>query len=255
MLRFLLQISGRTCCAGEITGEVTMKFVLGMVGTCCLWANAAAAQTNSGNLQLLTTPSVKLATAFFADTPSEKAILPGTNEPSALPSDTLGLSAPVPATPAPSSIGVFNEFPMEVYFGYTFYSFHQLPSDTQNLNGFNLSVQYYLNNWLGLDGEFASAWGSQSSHGCFGGGGARARWSAGRGIEVWGHGMFGGSCYNVQTPYGGTTSLAYQVGGGIDIDAHHHRWAYRIAGDMVGTNFYNTHQYSPKISAGIVFKF
>jgi hypothetical protein len=67
--------------------------------------------------------------------------------------------------------------------------------------------------------------------------------------------MIGEACFNPQTPFGSTTSLSYQLGGGIDINAHHHRFAYRLAADMIGSTFYGTSQYSPKFSAGIVFKF
>jgi hypothetical protein len=47
---------------------------------------------------------------------------------------------------------------------------------------------------------------------------------------------------------------AYEAGGGVDIRA---RWrlSYRIEVDMVGTHYYNTYQYSPKVTAGIVIKF
>ena len=53
----------------------------------------------------------------------------------------------------------------------------------------------------------------------------------------------------------GQAAFAYEAGGGIDINAHHQKWAYRFAGDMVGTRFFSTNRFSPKISAGIVYKF
>jgi hypothetical protein len=238
-----------------------MKYVLSLLGVLLLWTFTTAAQENVGNEQLLATPSVKLATAVAVEPPSATDISLITGTAPAHPAITLGLSDPVPApSPAPPQdvYGVFQTYTMEVYFGYTFYRFYEIPSITQNMNGFNFSMQYFIKDWFGLDGEYMSTWGSQSgytAHGCFGGGGPRFRWSLGRGIEIWGHGMIGGSCFNVQTPYGGRTSLSYQLGAGIDINAHHHRWAYRFAGDMVGTTFYNTYQYSPKFSAGVVFKF
>jgi hypothetical protein len=242
-----------------------MKYVLGLFGVLLLWTYSASAQTNVGNAQLLTTPTVNLTSTLAGEPlpPSDTNTTLFAIAAEPRPANTLGLSMPAPAaaaTPAPPQdvYGVFQTFPMEVYFGYTFYRFYEVPSITQNLNGFNLSMQYFIKDWFGLDGEFMSTWGSQSgvtAHGCFGGGGPRFRWAAGRGIEVWGHGMIGGACFNPQTPYGATHALAYQLGAGIDINAHHHRWAYRFSGDMVGTTFYNTYQYSPKFSAGIVFKF
>ena len=239
-----------------------MKYVLGLVGVLFLWTGTAGAQANVGNQQLLTTPTVKLADDFSVDSLPATEASPFASSPAPHPTTTLGLSEPAPAAASPADpqgvYGVFQTYNTEVYLGYTFYRFYEIPSITQNLNGFNFSMQYYFTDWFGVDGEFATGWGSQgpyTAHGCFGGGGPRFRWSAGHGIEVWGHGMIGGSCFNLKTPYGGTNALAYQLGAGVDIDAHHHRWAYRFAGDMVGTTFYNTYQYSPKFSAGIVFKF
>ncbi|HUO33624.1 MAG TPA: hypothetical protein VMU43_01405 [Candidatus Acidoferrum sp.] len=240
-----------------------MRLALGIAGAICLMAGTASAQTNVGNTQLLATPEVTLTAAPAGSNGYilNASLAPGL-EPVAPPADTLGLSMPAPApspAAAPSAAqGVFQTFPLEIYVGYMFYRFYELPPVTPNLNGFNFSAQYYLNDWFGLDGEFAAGFNSGSTgtgHACFGGGGPRFRWSAGNGIEIWGHGMVGGSCINTETQYGAGETLAYQVGGGIDIDAHHHRFAYRIAADMVGTTFFNTRQYSPKISAGIVFKF
>lgn len=255
------KLRGAILGAGKNLGERTMKYVLGLVGFLLVWTCSAGAQVNVGNEQLLTAPTVKLDSTLAVEPLPAADPVPFLSSPAPHPTDTLGLSEPAPAaSPAPPQgvYGVFQTYSMEVYIGYTFYRFYEIPSITQNLNGFNVSMQYYITDWFGLDGEFASGWGSQgpyTAHGCFGGGGPRVRWSAGHGIELWGHGMVGGSCFNLKTPYGGTDSLAYQVGGGVDINAHHHRFAYRLAADMVGTTFYGTTQYSPKFSAGVVFKF
>jgi hypothetical protein len=49
--------------------------------------------------------------------------------------------------------------------------------------------------------------------------------------------------------------LAYELGGGVDINSRNSRWAYRIGADAVGSRYFNTYQFSPKVSAGIVYKF
>ncbi len=49
--------------------------------------------------------------------------------------------------------------------------------------------------------------------------------------------------------------LSYEVGGGVDIPSHWRRFMYRGEVDMIGSRLYSTTQYSPKVSAGIVFEF
>jgi hypothetical protein len=154
--------------------------------------------------------------------------------------------------------GVFQTYAMQLYGGYTFLNFHEVTGMHQNLNGFNVEVAYYFKNWLAADGEFLATFGSQagfSSHFLFGGGGPRFRWSGPRAIELWAHGLVGYADFVPQTPFGTQNAFAWEAGGGIDINAHHRRWAYRFEADALGTLFFNTYQISPKICAGIVFKF
>lgn len=154
--------------------------------------------------------------------------------------------------------GVFQNFNWQAYIGYTYVRFFQTPGVTLNTNGFNFGVVYYFKDWIGADGEFVATFGSQFNQTAkflLGMGGVRLRWSAPRGIEVWAHGMVGGSHYLPQTANGNQGALAYELGGGVDIAAGRRRWAYRLEADAVGTRYFSTYQYSPKVSAGIVFKF
>jgi opacity protein-like surface antigen len=144
-----------------------------------------------------------------------------------------------------------------VYGGYTFQRFYELPNITENMNGFNLSVVYYWKDWLGADGEFAATHATQdnvSSWFLFGGGGPRFRWSAKKGIELWAHALVGYSHFTPQTPAGDQHAFAYELGGGVDLPFKE-RWAIRLAGDAMCTRYFNTSQYSPKVSAGLVFRF
>ncbi|HYL46224.1 MAG TPA: hypothetical protein VEU52_04300, partial [Candidatus Limnocylindrales bacterium] len=88
-----------------------------------------------------------------------------------------------------------------------------------------------------------------------GGGGPRFRWSLPRGLELWGHGLVGYSHFAPQTPFGGQNAFAFEVGAGVDINVRHQKWALRFAGDMIGSHYFGTEQYSPKASAGVVYKF
>jgi hypothetical protein len=163
-----------------------------------------------------------------------------------------------PADPPQTVYGVHENYSWQAYLGYTYLRFYEVPGTTQNKNGFNYSMVYFINKWIGADGEFVATFGSQSgtsSHLLLGMGGGRVRWAAPRGLELWAHGLAGESHFTPQTPYGGQSAMGFEAGAGVDINAHHRRLAYRVSGDMVGTRYFNTYQYSPKISVGVVFKF
>ncbi|HXX45326.1 MAG TPA: hypothetical protein VEJ38_11390 [Candidatus Acidoferrales bacterium] len=182
------------------------------------------------------------------------------------------LHATAPSSPAtsdsgaqqqpPSVYGVFQEYNWQVYAGYSFMRFYLLskPDTILTMNGLDVGAVYYIPKitWLGAEGQFVGEYGSfigNTAKLAVGMGGIRARWSAPRGIEVWAHGLIGGSKFVPRTAFGNETALAYEAGGGVDVGAHHRRLAYRLELDMLGTRFFSTYQYSPRISVGIVFKF
>lgn len=171
------------------------------------------------------------------------------------------LAAPEPADPPQVVYGVKPNYDFQAYLGYTFFRFFQVPGTQVNLNGFNYSIVYYpdrFNGKLAADGEFVATFGSQydeKARFLLGMGGARVRWSLPRNIEFWGHALVGGTHYVPQTPYGSQSALAYELGGGVDINTRNSRWSYRIGGDAIGTRYFNTYQFSPKVSVGVVYKF
>ena len=164
---------------------------------------------------------------------------------------------PNPPEPPQGVYGVFPKFDWEASAGYTFLRFYEAPRTTPNTNGAYGSVVYYVKDWIGAEGEVNAAFGTLSgstSHFVLPGGGVRLRWPMSGGIEIWGHALAGVSNLSPETPYGKSTTFAYEAGAGIEIRTHR-RWAYRIEGDAVGTFFFNTYQVSPKVSAGVVYKF
>ena len=168
-------------------------------------------------------------------------------------------AASEPAFPAPQGVqGVLPGTNWQVYTGYAFARFYAYPGTTLNNNGFELAASYYFKNWLGAEAElfatFASLTGQRSDF-LVGAGGPKLRWAARNGIELWAHGLVGGAYFTPQTPYGNDRALAYEAGAGVDIPSRHRRLAYRVEADMVGTRFFSAYQYSPKVSAGIVWKF
>jgi hypothetical protein len=234
-----------------------MRRICVLAGLIVMFASVAGAQTNaiqSWNLSSVSlVPSPFPAAAAAAANPSGSLGQPG----GFASSSPLNL-ATNPA-PEPQQVqGVFVQYDWAAYFGYTFFKFYEVPGLTPNSNGFNFSVQYFFKEWLAADGEFVATHLTQNGQGGwfqFGGGGARFRWALPRGVEIWAHGLAGYSHFHPQTSFGGQADFAYELGGGIDINAHHQKWAYRLGGDMIGTTFFGTHQYSPKFSAGVVYKF
>jgi hypothetical protein len=223
---------------------------------CTVLTCSASAQENAADTLLLASAS----TGGAANSPAGGGIMPTTLA-IASASGTAASVSSMPSEPAalPQGVyGVFQNFNWQAYMGYTFVRFTELPGAALNENGFNYSIVYYFKNWVGADGEFVATFGSQSgsaSRFLVGAGGPRFRLSSSRGVEFWAHALVGASHFTPQTAYGKETALGYEVGGGIDISAHHRRWAYRVEADAVGTQFFSTYQISPKLSAGVVFKF
>jgi hypothetical protein len=164
---------------------------------------------------------------------------------------------PTPAAPPQDVTSVFQHYGWQFYLGYSFFRFYEVPAYTQNMNGFDYGVVYYFNNWVGAEGNFSATHATQfgqSSWFVSGEGGPRFRWAARRGTEVWVHTLLGYSHFTPQTPNGGQNSIAYQLGGGVDLPFKP-RWAFQIGADAVGSRYFSTYQFSPKFTVGVVFKY
>jgi hypothetical protein len=221
-----------------------MRHVAFLCGAVLILAFTAGAQVNSGTSLLLGSPMPAFAV------PAE--LFPGAN--------ASALGAPEPAEPAPQGVyGVLQSYNWQAYAGYTHFVFYELPGVTGNLNGFNMSLVYYPHGGhFAGDGEFAAAFAPQagiSTRVVMGLGGVRYRLQVGRQIDLWAHGMVGGAKFVPQTAFGSENAFAFAVGGGADLMPRHGRLGIRLQADMVGTRFFGTHQYNPKISAGLVYHF
>ncbi len=249
----------------EHLGELAIKIRVVLLGGFLLWASSASAQSvatdlgtmpvaapsrqTSTGLVSVSTPAAPVLTTELM--PSELLLAPASPRWASLP-------APAPGEPPQGVQGVFPSHNWQAYVGYTYVRFYEVTNHTVNENGFNVSAAYYFKDWIAADGELVTAFGSYSgatSTFVSGAGGVRLRWSMQRGPDLWVHALVGGAHATPQTPYGSQDALAYEAGGGIDINSRHTRLAYRLQADIVGTRFFSTYQYSPKISAGIVYKF
>jgi hypothetical protein len=171
--------------------------------------------------------------------------------------------ASLPTEPASSSpqvpISVVPRYSFQLYAGYTFVRLYAYPGLEANRNGFDVSASYFPRaGFFGVEGALTSTYGSlnnQKSDFAFAGGGPRVRWDAPRGLELWAHGLVGWSNFLPQIAGFSEDGLGYELGGGVDVNAHLQHFAFRVEGDMIGTRLYQRSQYSPKFSVGIVYKF
>ncbi len=92
------------------------------------------------------------------------------------------------------------------------------------MNGIDLGAVYYPGaSWIGADGDILAEYGTFLNHSSkFTSymGGARFRWQAPRGIELWAHGLAGFAKFLPQTALGGQTAFSYEAGGGMDLGAY-----------------------------------
>ena len=250
-----------------------MRYIYALVGVILLVAFGAAAQQNLvGPSSLSPNPSATIETPAPV---APSAPLFALASPSL--DTTIGSSAPMmqnafmpavladPVALAPSSSGgpqaipgVFENYSWQAYVGYTFVRFYELPAVAENQNGVNGGVTWFYNDWLGVDAEALGVHGTlagASSWTIFVGVGPRVRMWAGRDIEVFGHTLIGGAAFWPDTPYGSQGAFGYELGGGVDLRPHRSKFALRIEGDVLGTRFFQTNQWSPKVSAGIVYRF
>ena len=238
-----------------------MKLTVVLCAALFVFAAGAKAQANSDS-SLPFAPVAAAATTATNDTNppvTDAASASGANSNAlgvTLASDSESGSG---AQEPPSVRGVFKAYNWQATAGYTFFRFYIIPGVESNMNGINLGMVYYPGgHWIGADGEFIGAWGSVegfSTRYVQAMGGPRFRWAAPRGLEIWGHGLVGGSHFLPQTALGNQGAFAYEVGGGVDLNIHQRRIAYRASANMVGTRYFGTYQYSPNVSIGVVFKF
>jgi hypothetical protein len=229
-----------------------MRYVALLIGSILCMAMNAGAQVNVANTGE-TFSQVSLLTAS-----GNSFALP------VLPPTPAGITAtPAPATtvnadPPQYVQSVYETYHWQAYVGYEYIRFYEVPAVTVNTNGFMYSMVYYLKDWIGLDGELDVTHLNELNTGGWllvGAGGPRFRWSGPRGLELWAHAMGGYSHFTPQTAFGDGHAPAYELGGGVDYNPHYRRFAYRAEADMVATRYFNTYQYSPKLSVGLVIKF
>lgn len=226
-----------------------MRYIAFLFAIILMAASGAGAQVNFSSYALTSSP---FNGAIAAPPPVAQNIFmsPIFADPALLP--------PAPE-PEPQGIqGVFQNYSWQAYVGYTFFRAYVVPGTAVNQNGINGSAVWYYREWIAFDGEMMGTYGrlsGDSSWTFFVGAGPRVRYTLPRNLQVFAHGLIGYAHLTPQTPFGGESAFAYEVGGGVDLIQPHHRFGYRLEADLLTTRYFSVYQYSPKISAGVVFKF
>ena len=211
--------------------------------------------------RLLTTPRTHPP---FRSHPSPTP--PANMPPANTPPGALAPSTPRPLTACPlrsaapqDVTSVFENYAWQIYGGYTFLRFFELPGITPSMNGFNYSVVYYWKDWfkssmassrLLTQPKTTSAPGSCSAAAVRVFAGPRKKASrSGRDA------LAGYSHFTPQTPAGHPARFrlrtwrrrgpALQGALGIAFGRRRH----------VQLRYFNTYQYSPIAHAGVVFRF
>jgi hypothetical protein len=166
--------------------------------------------------------------------------------------------APVPPAPRPKFLyGGRDDYRWQLGLGFAWERFRSSIFNASAV-GLNSSVSYFLNDWLGIEGAFATVFAPPLELGehvkIFNfGGGPKIAWRQRR-WEPWVHGIFGGT--HVQPQTAGNSRLGYliQAGGGADF-----RWnprlSFRLQADYLRNGLYKQSENNFQLGAGLVFHF
>lgn len=179
------------------------------------------------------------------------------------------LSTALVAEPAPADPAAPSPKPRFVYGGRDDYRWQlglglawvRFASSRFNANaiGIEASVAYFLNNWLGVEGNITGAWAgppagfNTDAKVLLYGGGPKVAWRQKR-WEPWLHAIFGGAHLQPQTANQSRNSYSVMAGGGAD-----YRWnphlSFRAEGDYLRTGFFGQSQNSFRLAGGAVLHF
>lgn len=127
-----------------------------------------------------------------------------------------------------------------------------------NAIGIETSVAYFLNEWLGVEGDVTAVFSPTTIGGnnvklLVYGGGPKVAWRQKR-WEPWLHGIFGGAHEQPQTAGQSRNAYSIMAGGGAD-----YRWnphlSFRAEGDYLRTGFFGQSQNNFKLAGGAILHF
>jgi len=124
--------------------------------------------------------------------------------------------------------------------------------------GVNISLAYFVNNWLAVEGAVTSAFGGSvfdnETFKYVGYGGGPKVTLGGDRFEPWVHVLVGGTHILPQTALGGPNGFEIQAGGGADYRLQS-GLALRFEGDWINSHVFTQSQNSFQATVGVVFRF
>jgi hypothetical protein len=229
-----------------------MRQVATLLGAVLLFAFGAGAQTS-----VTTVPAVS-DWAPVASTSGPRLFAMASPEPAAEPFGFGHRFLPGVGGNQPI-YGVMPDYNWQVYGGFSYTRFYQAPGSVDNFAGFDFAVAYYPHiRWIAAEGDISATFGSQAGQSAdlvTAMGGVKLRWPPGSGTNFWVHGLAGTAYLSPKSVYGSQNAFSYELGAGVDLTPRRSRVSYRVEADIVGTFFFGTYQYSPKVTGGIVYRF
>lgn len=179
-----------------------------------------------------------------------------------------GGPASAAASPARPSYNEYFVWQVGVSYEYTRF---RAPGGSFQMNGISTSATRSLNSWFGLEGDVTAGFGTISNGITFGpippnlnpaakmifyGGGPHLTRRNDSRIELWVHGLAGGTHFRFTQGGGPGTANAFGLvaGGGADLKLSP-RFYLRLQGDYLATRFFSAFQHSFQVKTGFVFNF
>lgn len=176
----------------------------------------------------------------------------------ALPAEPAATAEPAAPSPKPRFVyGGRDDYRWQLGLSLAFVRFNSSAFNA-NAIGIKTSVAYFLNEWLGVEGNVSATFspttiGTGHAKVLIFGGGPKVAWRQRR-WEPWLHGIFGLAHEQPQTAAGSRNSYAIEAGGGAD-----YRWnphlSFRAEGNYVRTGFFGQSQNNFELAGGAVLHF
>ena len=238
--------------------------LLGSVGVALAQVNTAAASVERGNAAAdFSATSGAQATLLNHVAAPDAIFVPSTRilaTPAATTTAGMPLENADPATPAPQPkflYGGRDDYRWELGIGAIGWRFHSSQYNASAV-GIDTSGTYYLNDWLGVEGNFTAVFAPSilvNEHVKIAtyGGGAKVAWRQKK-WEPWLHGIFGGAHEQPQFSTFSRSTYMILAGGGADF-----RWnpriSFRLQANYVRTGFFKGGQDTFQAAGGVVFHF
>ncbi len=221
-----------------------LAFLLGLVFLLSISAGAQTTASNSVLLPVLLFCCARQRLIAPANAPAI-SLTPFSSAPANTPPGALALfhaalviADACAAAPPQDVTSVFETYAWQLYGGYTFLRFYELPGITPNMNGFNFSVVYYWKDWLGARWRIRRD--SRNSRATLAPGSCSAaavRVFVGPRKKESNSGRMPWSAIRTsrrRRPPAIQHAFAYELGGGVDLPFKP-RWALRLGADAMCT--------------------